>query len=454
MGHPTLLAQLAAERHWPPGEAVRQFEATARAMKAGNCSVSSRTWERWCAGQLKGAPRALASRVLETMFQRPVYELLAPPPIKTAVGLPARQREDAYWDKEPQVPHSGASWARIDEEIVIVADDSARFARRVRRIDEHALDQFDADVRQLAVDYLRRPPFLTFRRIAALRSEVFSILDDARHPLDQEQRLYDVAGRLCALLAHASADLGHPHEAETHVRTALVCAELTGDNGLRAYAHWVQSNIAYWRGDYRGAADIARTARQYAASGTTLLRLTSQEARAAAAAGDPDTFHQAISDARTAREQAPESDEHGVFRFSPGKAAYYASEAYFAMGSAQPTSPDLQRAQQQAYESQQLLAADPEEQGAELYAAATLDLTAAQLAAAQLDGAEDTLGQILSLAPEHRTVPIVRRLHGVDQQLSLYPSTTTALELREQIALFTAHPATTPELPGAAESNG
>lgn len=448
MGHPTLLAQLAAERHWTPSDAVREFAATAKAMNAGNYSVSSRTWERWCAGQIKGRPRSLAARVLEAMFQRSIHELFAPPPIMTAVGLPTGRPEGAYWSEDRQMPGSGMGSTFLDKEIAAVADDSARFARRVRRIDERALDQFDADVRQLAVDYLRRPPFLTFRRIADLRGEVFAILDEARHPLDQERRLYDVAGRLCALLAHASADLGRPHEAETHVRTALICAELTGDDNLRAYACWVQSNVAYWRGDYRSAADIAHTARRFAASGTTLLRLTSQEARALAAANDTGAFQQAINAARTAREQVLETDETGVFRFSPGKAAYYASEAYLALGSAQNSSHDLRRAQEEAHESLQLLAADPEEQGAELHAAATLDLAAAQLAASELDGAEDTLHTILSLAPEHRTVPLIRRLHGIDERLSLHASTTTALDLREQIALFVTHPAATPELPG------
>lgn len=333
-----------------------------------------------------------------------------------------------------------------------MADESARFARSVRRIDVHALDQFDADVARLATDYLRRPPYLTFRRIAQLRGEVFAILDNAHHPLDQQRRLYEIAGRLCALLAHANADLGHPHEADTHARTALICAELTGNDSLRAYVRWVQSNTAYWRGDYRGAAEIARAGQQFARTGTTMLRLTSQEARSRAAARDPE-FGDAIASALAARDQVQDDGtEVGVFRFSSGKAAYYASEAFCEMGSAENVTrraDHLRRAQEQARESLQLLDADPYEQGTELHAAAASDLAAAYLAADELDGFAEHLGNVLALPPEHRTVPVIRRVDRMAGQLTAHPETRVGQELRDRIALFSAHPATAPELPAA-----
>ncbi|WP_242890859.1 hypothetical protein [Actinomadura litoris] len=331
-----------------------------------------------------------------------------------------------------------------------MADESARFARSVRRIDEHALDQFDADVARLATDYLRRPVYLTFRRIAQLRGEVFAILDNAHHPLEQQRRLYLIAGRLCAMLAHANADLGHPQEAETHARTALICAELTGDDSLRAYIRWVQSNTAYWRGDYQDAAEIARSGRKFARTGTTMLRLTSQEARARAAARDPD-FSATIAVALEARERVAEDEtEIGVFRFSPGKAAYYASEAFCDIGSTGEIAggPDyLNQAKRQARESIRLLEADTHVQGSELYAAAASDLAAAHLAAEDLDGFAEHLAGVLSLPPEHRTVPVVRRVVRMDRQLAAYANTGLAQDLSEQIALFGAHPATAPELP-------
>ncbi len=229
MGHPTLLAQLAAQRHWTSRVAAKAFADCARELGFTTLTVSERSWERWCSGQLGRTPRPTNCQVLERMFGQPVRELLAPPlALAPAVaglssGFPQDTSYRAYQDR------LGARPSQIDEEVAVVADESARFARSVRRIDEHALDQFEADVVRLATDYLRRPVYLSFRRIAQLCGEVFSILD-AHHPLEQQRRLYEIAGRLSALQAHANADLGHPREAETHARTALICAELESFN--------------------------------------------------------------------------------------------------------------------------------------------------------------------------------------------------------------------------------
>jgi hypothetical protein len=445
MAHATLLAHLVAQRHWAADDALTEFLATAERF-GSNYVPSQRQWERWCAGQVKREPRPLCRRVLETMFDHPVGELFAPPPIVASVNpWSSGGRSDAkYWTRGQVASESGG--VRIYEEITEVADDSARFARRFRQVDERVLDQLDDDVRQLAIEYLIRPPYFAFRRIADLRTEVFSILDE-RHPLDQERRLYRVAGQLCGLLAHASADLGHPHEAETHARTALVCAELTDDDPLRAYIRWVQSNVAYWRGDYRRAAEIAHAGRDHASSGTAMLRLASQEARALAAVRDIHGFASAIGAARNARDQLSVADEPGVFHFSRGKAAYYASEAYCAMGEAN----DLREATRQAQEAIHLLTADPSESGAELLAAARIDLAAAHLASGDVDGFADELGPVLSIAPEHRTVPVIQRVRRISGELVPRTHGRLALELSERIDLFTAHHAVPPSQPALPE---
>lgn len=327
-----------------------------------------------------------------------------------------------------------------------MADDSARFARRVRRLDETAMEQLDADVGRLAEDYLRRPLITTFRRVAGLRADVFSMLDE-RHPLDQERHLYLVAGKLCALLAHASADLGHPAEADTHARTALVCAELINDGPLRAYTRWVQSLIAYWRGDYRSAADIAALGRDHATTGTAMLRLTSQEARALAAAGLTGEFAGAAALALTCRDAATgEPDvEAGVFRFNPGKAAYYAAEAHTAVG-------DFPRAMVEATEAITLLEAEAVP-SPELIAAARLDLAAAHIAAGDIDGAADPLREVLRMAPQHRTVPIIGRAVAAAKRLN-ESDAPVAAELAAEAEVFTVYPAGPAALPSADPAEG
>ncbi|MGW0803185.1 hypothetical protein [Nonomuraea sp. NPDC002799] len=216
---------------------------------------------------------------------------------------------------------------------------------------------------------------------------------------------------------------------------------------MRASVRWAQSNIAYWRGDYRRAAEVAHAGRDHATSGTAMLRLTSQEARALAAVRDTHEFPAAIAAARDARDRLPAADEPGVFRFSRGKAAYYASEAYCAMGKAD----DLREATWQAQQSIQLLTADPSESGAELLAAARTDLAAAHLASGEVDGFADALDPVLSIAPEHRTLPVIQRVRRISGELAPRAHGKIALELRERIDLFTAHHAVAPSQPALLE---
>lgn len=290
----------------------------------------------------------------------------------------------------------------------MATEESAVFVRTARgTVGPETLDQLEADVRQLALNYLRQPPYIVFRAANRLRGEVFRALREPQRP-DLLPRLYGVAGRLCALLAHASADLGQPHPAQTHARSAWICADFADDSSLRAYVRWVESNVAYWNGDFRRAAEIAFSARIYATAGTSMLRLTSQEARAHAARGEARDVKRALARAGEAAEQLDGWDDGGgVFHFEPGKAAYYASEARVALGGAD----NIRQAKADARRALELFTAVPvAEQCVEFVAAARLDLTAAHLAGGELDGAQEAIQAILDLPVASRTVPVVGRM--------------------------------------------
>lgn len=333
----------------------------------------------------------------------------------------------------------------------MATEESARFVRRARgTVNQDVLDQLSADVQQLANDYLTKPPYAMFAALAHMRAEVFEMLDAHQRPTVLPS-LYRIGGQLCALLAHASADLGHAYPAETETRAAWLCADLAEDNPLRAYVRWVQSNVAYWKGDYRRAADLAQSSQRYATSGTSLLRLASQEARAHAAAGDQREVERTLSIATAARDQATPADEMGVFRFEPGKAAYYASEVRLALGG----DGNYRRAADHAEQALELFHAEPEaERSPEFIAAAQLDLGAAKLALADLDAAESALRPVLALPAESRTLPVVQRMAKADKLLAgpKFARSILASDLREQIALFCAYTASR-ELP-AAPSHG
>jgi len=334
----------------------------------------------------------------------------------------------------------------LPEEIAMTTEESARFVRSARGgVDADVLDQLTADVRRLAADYISRPPIVLFRPLSELRREVFDMLDQRQRPAVLPS-LYAVAGRLCALLAHASGDLGHAYAAETHTRTAWLCADLADDDDLRAFVRWVQSNAAYWGGDHRRAAEVAQAGRQHASGGTNLLRLASQEARAWAAVGEAREVERALSTAAAAAEHAGQepprgpADEVGVFRFDPGKAAYYASEVRLSLGG----EANARLARRDAEESLRLFAAGPEEQRApEFVAAAQLDLAGAHLALDDLDGAAGQVRTVIQLPVESRTQPIVSRVASVAHRLatSRFARSPLAVDLADEVAVFRAYPA-------------
>lgn len=355
---------------------------------------------------------------------------------------------EAVTSREPaQVPWSavhahGEHWSErsLVEEVAMATEESGRFVRRGSgSVDQWVLDQLNADVARLAIEYLARPPYFVFRPLAQLRREVFDLLDQRQRPAVLPS-LYRVAGQLCALLAHASADLAQTPAADTHARTAWLCAEMAEDDALRGYVRWIQSNVAYWDGDYRRVAELAHSGQQYPAAGSSLLRLASQEARAWAACGESAEVDRALTVALTERDRSPTDEMPGVFTFEPAKAAYYASETRIALGG----SDNIRLAITEAREAIQLLTAQPEaERCPEFLAAAWLDLANAYLTLDELDAAEEHLGTVLALPAESRTQPIIGRMTTANTTLGQprYADVGQSRDLRERISVFLAYPA-------------
>ena len=469
----TLLKALLRERHWQKyGTFCKEYDIAARKADAALVGTwpSRGQYARWLAGDLKGLPQPDHCRVLVTMFPGlTAAQLFSPMDSGLIVGLGAeveRRQGDRGLPSTGQAATSplgsdvpsgestgGAVSARyagtLSEEISMATEDAARFVRQAHgAVDQDVIDQLDADVRQFAIEYLSKPPYALFRPLSRLRSEVFAMLEEHQRPRVLPD-LYRIGGRLCALLAHAAADLGQTYAAETDTRAAWLCADLAEDDALRAYVRWIQSNVAYWDGDYRRAAELAHSGQRYATAGTTLLRLASQEARAHAAAHDDRAVERALAMATAARDRpASPAEMPGVFRFEPGKAAYYASEVRLALGGRD----NYQRAAGDAEEALDLFNAVPEAARCpEFVAAAQLDLVTAHLALDDLDGAEQHLRSVLGLPVESRTLPVVRRVAKVGTVVDSprYARSMLAAELGEQINLFCAYTATreVPELP-------
>ncbi|WP_370192608.1 hypothetical protein [Streptacidiphilus sp. MAP5-52] len=319
--------------------------------------------------------------------------------------------------------------------------ESASFARSaIIDINPEVLAQLEADVDRVAVEFLHRPPYAILASLAAQRRDMFALID--RHPRPSVlPTLYRLAGQLSVLLAHASHDLGHPSTADAHARVSWMCADLAEDAALRCYTRWVQSQLAYWQGRFREAAELASDGLQFAASTSDALRMASQEARARSAMTDARETGRALALAAEHRSQAS-SQPHpvGVFYFAPGKAAYYASEVRLALGG--PA--NIRLAIDEAQEAVSLFASAPEqERSPELTAAAQLDLVASYLALADLDAASEAARPVLQLPVESRTTPILQRVSKISSVLDRadFQGAALASDLREQTSLFCAYPA-------------
>jgi hypothetical protein len=445
----TLLEQLIQQRNQTVAEAAREFDATASA--AGEAAtMSSRHLRRWMSGTASSA-YAPTRRVAQLVWGFP-FEVLVGPPSPAGQVVPVAPTERRPLESPPvggvgRLDRALAGPLSLDEELVMAAEESARFVRRARNVlNAEVLEQLDADVVHLAEQYMRRSPYAMFRPLAELRRDVFGLLDSHPRP-EQARELYRIAGLVSALLAHMSSDLGHAYGVDTHTRTAFICADLSGDDHQRAYIRWVQSQVAYWQKDYRRSAELAREGQLFARPGGGVLRLASQEARALAALGDEQQAQRALQLAAAARDEAVDQrPEPGVFYFAPGKAAYYAAEAHLALGG----TPHLRQAVADAEESLELFGANPGG-SPELVAAAQLDLVTAHVALDDLDAGAGHLAEVLRLPVESRTVPVIERSTKIARTLQTgpYADSRIAADFRDQLDQFAAYPAARelPQLP-------
>jgi ATP/maltotriose-dependent transcriptional regulator MalT len=330
----------------------------------------------------------------------------------------------------------------VREEVMVAAEESAQFHRWsvMTNVDDEVLDQMTGDVAELARRCLIDAPATVFSSLLGARDDVFALIAGRQQPR-HTAGLYKIAGQLCGLLSIVTFDLGHPHAATTHARTALHCAEVSGYTPLQAFVRCVQSNFAYWDGRYDEAAQLVESALLDATSGTALLRLASQQARIHAARRQPSDVSRALALAASApTERTP--DEPGMFGFDIWSAAYYASEAHCALGGTE----HLDAAVGWAHAAVDELTA--ESRPKTLYiATARFVLASAHLARGDLDAVSEHLAPVVrSTHAEYRTMTIITRAQSLrtllTQRTDLTSPTMTAL--RDDLAEFCTHPAPTP----------
>ncbi|MGF6889479.1 tetratricopeptide (TPR) repeat protein [Nocardia sp. GAS34] len=412
----TVLELLIRQSTWTVPEWCARFNEVAR-LSDESATLSARQLRRWMSGEAEARP---ASRRVARLVWKLSFEALTAPP-------------EAEHPPEPAL----STLEMMTQEIAMSTDDSARWIKRgAGGVDENVLEQLHADVRALAADYLVKAPYELVPRLNGLRREVFDLLDIRQRPRFIPD-LYLVAGQVCALMAHACADLGRSYDADTHARTAWLAADYAEDQHLRAYIRWVQANVAYWAGEYKQAARYAENGLTDMTDPSTRLRLASQLARAQAARRDERAALAALDIALDALGRvSPQAAEPGVMYFDPGKARYYAAEVHLSLSGREHFETALEH-------SEAALDVFTDSSPPEFIAAAELDSARAHLGLGDVEAAGAHMDRVLALPVERRTTPIVERVVKTADELAAItgPRARATLELTDRINLFTTYTA-------------
>ncbi|MFI5792306.1 helix-turn-helix transcriptional regulator [Streptomyces sp. NPDC051677] len=328
-------------------------------------------------------------------------------------------------------PLAAAPEPAASEVVRLAADESATWAQWVEasNVGDIALEQFMAETRTLASDYLTSDPVALFIRTRRLRDRVFTLLEGHQYPR-QSTDLYVAAGYLCGLLAWMSSDLGQLRDADTQGRTAWLCAELAGHNELRAWVLSTRSKVAFWDGRLREAVNFARRGGTYRTTGSAAVLLACQEADAWSELGAEREALAALGRAGDARGSATGEDEiGGIFACQPARQENYAAAVRMRIGHVA----DALRAADNALG---LLAVQPV-RAYGTKAQVHIIQAAAHLATGEAEGALEALMPVLTLPPDHRLAPVTRRLQELSTSIGQpYAGGTAAIGLRAAIEEF------------------
>lgn len=440
------------DRGWTRTELARQLIRAARARGdtslpgADNISHNIYRWERGTV-----APAERYKLLYCSAFGIPFSQFgTALPPGMVDTG-PAVPVASAYGGTLP--PERGAS--AIRREVLMAAHEGSAHAEGVeqRGIGEATLEQFRADVTQLAVQYLTGETFGLFTEMRRVRNRITEALGRRQWPRDAAE-LYLLAGCLSALMAAAAVNLGYPQAAGELTRAGWAYATGIDHRPLMARLRLCAAYAAYWSGHPQQCADLARSGLGFLADGQGAAQLHLLGGLAAARHGDAARARQAIAAARDARDR--EHDDElleigGEFGFSRATQAYYAgfvlaeaSADEAAAGAAAEAAAELEHAAR-------LYAAGPgpgEQHSRRCRMLAHTDLAIARLRTGALDAAIAALEPVLALPPGERTAVQGQRLSVLRAVLAQppYRGSARARGLDEQLAAF--GPAELGRLPG------
>ncbi len=306
-------------------------------------------------------------------------------------------------------------------------------------VGESQLEQLHEEVYRIATDYGVVPPSRSYQHMYMLREAIYTLLDGQQRP-SQRADLILIAGQIVGLMGHASSDLGYYDAAVEQARAAFMYGEMIGHPGLCAFASG-ELGIAYNGAEqvHKALKHIRRGLR-IAPSGKAVARLRSLEASYCATIGHVTAAKAALVAAGEALEHDQRADElfdisRGPLGFNHARRAQVAANAYLRLG-------EYDAAISSARDTLAMYATGdvPRLFGTEALARAAV--ATGHAGAGRLDGAQETLAEVLALPPEMRIAPVNRRLRELNRLLARrYGADPASRALSEQIEDFTHTPA-------------
>lgn len=162
-------------------------------------------------------------------------------------------------------------------------------------VDDGVLDIIDFALTDILLRYELEGPRRLAPEVFALRRRIEVLRKQTRHPL-QLHRLYVLAAKLSGTLGYMAVNRGRFGHARIYCREAFGIASLIDDSGLQGWIRGTESFCAYYVGDFKQAADLARDGVRYAGNGPQSVRLYSNGlARALGKLGDADGVEEVIA---------------------------------------------------------------------------------------------------------------------------------------------------------------
>lgn len=421
----TALEALVRQQHLTWAEAADLVVAKLRTEEGVNASLSARHFARIARRERNpGRPTPMVCRGLRYAFGRPVEDLLAEP-----ARDDDRQLSALLWDDD-----------KSDTlEVLIVAAQRARRFLALETTTSESVQLLHDDVRDLLRAYPVQPLHHLIGHLVASQDTVFSLLERPQRA-EQVTHLNILASLLSGALAKASHDFADPYAAATQLRTAWLCAEQTGHDGLHAWICGLQALVAYWADRPLDSIRCIERGHPYAAraNNTTSVWLPASEARARGVLGDTEGTLDAIARAERAA-AAVENDDldemGGLAAFSDSRRLYFAADALSWLPDASQSTAEYATQALERYDDP----TNPDFAFGDAAGSRT-DLALARISVADHDGAASATEPVLGLPPEQRINGIVRSVGRVHGALSRAVLGAAGRDLQEEIECYVRTP--------------